>query len=175
MRVFLAVPIPEEVRERIVELQKELPQAGMKLVEPENLHLTCKFLGDVGEEKLQTIKAGLKLEGPFELTLKGVGVFPSRGYVRVVWVGAENGSKYVELQKSIDAQLHELGFKKEREYVPHLTLARVRKKVDGILEFLDKNQELALGKVRVDHVDLMESKLGPGGPEYTKLNEFVLE
>lgn len=172
MRCFLAVPISEEVRDRIVELQHSLP-GGLKLVEPENLHLTCKFLGDVSEEKVQDIKKALALEGPFGLTLKGIGVFPNPNYVRVIWVGAEDPEKYVELQKTIDEQLHEIGSKKERDYVPHLTLARVRRKLDE-LDFLEKNRDTVFGTVQVDHVDLMESRLGPGGPTYTKLTEFRL-
>ncbi len=172
MRCFLAVPISEEVRKKIVEFQHSLPD-GLKLVEPENLHLTCKFLGNVSEVELQEIKKKLSLNGAFELVLKGVGVFPNRNYIRVIWVGAEEPEKYIELQKKIDEQLASVGFKKEREYIPHLTLARVRRKLEDI-SFLEKNKEKVFGTVQVGHVDLMESKLGPGGPTYTKVAEFKL-
>lgn len=173
MRCFLAVQIPEDVRLRAVGLQKELP-AGLRLVEPQNLHLTCKFLGDVSERKVEEIKSSLKLKSPFDLVLKGVGVFPDEKYVRVVWVGAEEPKKYVELQKLIDEQLALLGFPKERDYTPHLTLARAKQRCEGVSAFLEKHRGDVFGTVPVRKVDLMESRLGPGGPAYSRIGEFAL-
>lgn len=170
MRLFIAVEIPEGIREKMGGLARGLPGEGLSRVKTENMHFTLKFLGEVGEEKLGEVKRILhSVEfSPFSVRMRGVGVFPNESYVRVVWAGAES-PEMEALAREVHSALEGM-FRKE-EFSAHLTLARVKRKVD-FREFLDKHREEEFGEFGVDKFILFESRLQPGGPEYRKLVEF---
>src|SRR4030042_1392569 len=93
MRLFVAVPVPGALKERLTGLCGELRQDGLAPVKPENMHLTLNFLGEVEEGKLSEITQKLEAVrfASFACSLKGLGVFPDEHYVRVVWAGWESG------------------------------------------------------------------------------------
>lgn len=181
MRLFLAVEISESIRARLVELQRGLP-GKLKLVEPENIHVTLKFLGETPEARAAEVQGALKgLGAPaFESEAKGVGVFPSPGNPRVLWAGVDRGAaEFVALSREVDRLLALLGFPREKRFVPHSTLARV-KFMDGagrarLRALLEAHRETAFGEWRVESVVLKRSVLTPRGPVYSDVGKFPLK
>lgn len=180
-RGFIAIEIP--AAPLIIDLEKTISKTGadVKLVEPENIHLTLKFLGDTDESKIDAIEKIIRgsVEGitPFPLTLKGTGVFPNEKYMKVLWVGIVNGDVLATIAKSIDEQLVPLGFKKEqRGFSAHLTIGRVRtaKNKDQLLDVIHKFEEQEFLTHEVNAVTLKKSDLTPKGPIYTTLREIPL-
>lgn len=182
VRAFLAVDADDELRERVCEIQDILrgADAQIKFVEPENLHFTLKFFGDVGEGKLRRIRGMVEetLKGyePFDLHVMGAGVFPSPRYIRVVWLGVENPGVFSELQRNLDMEFARLGFRKEREYVPHLTIGRVKgpRNREKLAALIGELENVDAGALRIDRVSLKRSELTPEGPVYSDLEVFRL-
>lgn len=184
MRCFVAVDLDQDLRDKVVDLQKELAGLDTKLVEPENLHFTLKFLGEVDEGVVNKIKGLLmKLaagEEPFKIDVGGVGVFPSEKFIRVVWLGAP---ELTNLQVDVNESLFSL-FKKEtpkqndakRQSVVHLTLARVRsqKYEDEILEFTGRNKNIKIGRMQVKNIKLKKSNVTMNGPVYEDVEIFEM-
>lgn len=174
MRCFVAVEIPEEVREGVEDLQGELRETGgdLNLVDPGQVHVTLKFLGDVEEERVPAVEEAVERAAapvePFEASYEGVGVFPSRSYVRVVWVGAE-GSGFSELASNLEDEMADLGFEREdRDFVPHATIARVKsgRVKDRIVGVVDSHEGEGFGGEVVRDVRLKSSRLEPDGAVY---------
>ena len=182
-RVFVAIDIDEEVRNRIVATQGQLEATGadVKLVEPPNIHVTMKFLGEVPEKKVGEITEALKRAiagtSKFDIGVKGMGVFPNLNYVRVVWAGVEEGKEeLVELQRKIEMELQKIGFRLERDFVAHLTIARVRtaKQKDRLAGFIKEMSGTEFGVSRALAVELKQSMLTPKGPIYSTLTKVEL-
>jgi 2'-5' RNA ligase len=181
--MFVAIEVEESVREKLVVIQEQLAKTGadLKLVEPENVHVTMKFLGEVPEEKTGAIADALKRAaagtGGFEAKVKGIDVFPGLNYIRVVWAGvAEGGEKFIELQRKIERELQPLGFRPEKDFVPHLTLARVRtaRGRDRLVAFVKEKEAEEFGATQVKAVELKQSTLTPSGPVYRTLARVEL-
>ena len=104
MRTFIAIELPETIKEYLKEIQKEL--TGIKASFVKDFHLTLKFLGEVSEDKIEKIEEKLKEVNfePFKVTLSNTGVFPSESYIRVVWVGLEPEDKIIEIQKKVNEE-----------------------------------------------------------------------
>lgn len=171
MRLFVAVPVPGELRERAAALGKELPRDGITPVRPENMHLTLRFIGEVGENEAGEIEKALEGVGfePFECELKGVGVFPNENYVKVVWAGCESGGKLEALAKAVADALR--GHPGDDRFSAHLTIARVKRKVD-LHDFLERHRADDIGTFTVSEFALVKSVLSPSGPEYATLAHF---
>ena len=174
MRLFIEVPLPEEIRQKLAGLGKEIEQEGIKLVKAENMHATLKFIGDVPEEKLGNIEARLREVGfrGFDCEVKGVGVFPNEDYIRVVWAGIESDGMMEKLAKDvIDATK---GYGKDERFSAHITIARVKRKTD-LKAFLDKHSDDEIGHFRADTFNLMQSELSREGPTYSVIASFQAE
>ncbi len=173
MRCFLALDIPDVLREKIIALQARLANLDVKLVEPENLHFTLKFLGEIDDAAIEKVSEKMKNLGtnPFAATIKGAGVFPSLSYMRVIWLGCPG---VAPLQQSVEESLSVL-FKKEKPS-PHLTLARVRspKDKDKLAAFIEKNKDTEIGSFIVDRMKLKKSTLTKKGPVYEDIAVFEL-
>jgi len=184
MRLFIAVTVPDDIKEQIVALQSDLrsARADIKWVEKDNFHVTLKFLGETAEEKLDGIVSALSSAladiKPFALSFAGVGAFPGVRAPRVVWLGINEGKEQLkEAAQRIDETLSKLGFAKEiREFSSHATLGRLRSaKNRGILaEKIQKYGEAAFGPFTVDHIDVMQSFLSPSGPRYQCLKSISI-
>lgn len=182
VRSFISIPCPESVKDRIIEVQKEIVGYGaMTPVGRENMHLTLKFLGDVNEKTLEEVKNTLNAVSDtpkFNATFIGLGVFPNQSYVRVIWVGIGEGStEMMELAGRIDEKLSAFGFGKDEKFHPHLTIARVKNVTDkgGLRDAIKKYSSTIFSSFSVEGIDLMESRLTPKGPVYSVLNEFKLK
>jgi len=186
IRAFIAVDIPEDVRAAIGEAQARLIRAatGVKVswTNTGNLHLTLQFLGYVEETVVEKIKGALETVArrhePFELPVRGAGVFPNENRPRVLWIGCEDDTGRLKaLAGAVQSAMQPLGFEPEhREFSAHLTLGRVKvPKPDAALtRALDSIKDTACGLMRVDAVHLFESQLHPDGSIYTKLSSHKL-
>lgn len=168
MRCFIGIPLTGQVRKELVLLQKKLGKAKthMKIVEPENLHITMKFLGETDEKKLEKTKNVLKglNDSVFEIKFTHLGAFPSKSYIRVLWAGIGKGK---EKLKSIHDKIAY-----EKAYEPHVTLARLKSRPDDmIMKTIEEKLDL---NMTVDRVQLIESVLSPTGPKYSKVFEVEL-
>lgn len=173
MRSFIAVDIKNEKIEAAVEELRKV-KADVKVVEPQNLHLTLKFLGEIPEDVIEKIyaamQASLKSFQPFSVSLRSIGVFPNLKYMRVVWIGFKEGrEKLIELQHSLDANLRKLNFKPENRFDPHLTIGRVKspRGKEELKNFVLKHKDTDFGSAVIDKVELKKSVLTPKGAVYS--------
>ena len=177
MRLFVAINIPDNIRNEIKNIQKSLDFPELKIVEPKNLHITIKFLGEVGEslkDKIIEVLRGIKFQ-KFEIGLSNIGVFPNEKYIKVIWIGCQS-SELVEFTKRVDMSLSKLGFELEKDYVPHLTLARVKKKPDEkLFKELNKIEGKFVGNFIVNDFLLKKSTLTRSGPIYEDIERFELD
>ena len=180
-RGFIALDLG--VPSKIMEIENEIKKTGanIKLVEPKNMHLTLKFLGDTNEELIDEIEKIIKesVEGiePFNIQLKGTGVFPNPNYIKVIWIGIQNGEQIIAIAQKIDEKISKLGFKKEkRKFSPHLTIGRVKsaKNKDKLITVLEKYKDIEFADIKIHSITLKKSDLTPKGPIYTNLKEIEL-
>ena len=181
IRVFLSVDIDDEgLLKEIESLQSDLDlqSAKMKLVERENIHFTWRFFGDTPSERVDAIHSelgNLEME-PFDITIGGVGAFPSTRRPRVIWVGVtQNHQLMKDLKTRTDSLLANLGYKIEsKKFIPHATIARVRTihDRDGIVDNLQRLSDRIVGKMKVNSLRMTKSTLTPTGPIYETLWEI---
>lgn len=185
MRIFVAVPVPDSVKQHARMLRNELgiSQADVKWVEYKNYHLTLKFLGEVHVDSLAAISASLTTAAEscpaFNLAAGSLGFFPNRQAPRVIWIGIKGElDKAAFLGERVDAYLAAQGFEAEKEHRFHLTLGRIRS-YDHKKELLKAAEELPgrskLTTFKVEQFQLMQSSLTAGGPVYTTLETFTLK
>mgnify|MGYP001202575620 CR=1 FL=1 len=175
-RGFIAIDI--ESNKKLIEFENEVKKTGtdLKLVEPKNVHITLKFLGDIEEtladELEKIIINAVKEMKSFDIQLKGTGVFPNNNYIKVVWLGIQNSKPIAEIAQRIDEQTSKIGFEKERRsFSPHLTISRVKtvKNKDQLLQVLEKYRDVEFADIKVDNIKLKKSELTPNGPIYTDI------
>ena len=169
MRLFVAVPIPEEMKIRLGILSEVIEQDGIVPVGADNMHITLRFIGesdraDEIEKKLKSISFER-----FDCELLGLGAFPSADYIKVVWTGIESGNALETLAKKVADRLK--GFGGDEKFSAHLTIARVKRKAD-LKNFLKKHEKDDFGRFTVANFQLIKSELGPQGPKYTILASF---
>ncbi|MBC8433378.1 MAG: RNA 2',3'-cyclic phosphodiesterase [Desulfobacterales bacterium] len=184
IRTFIAIELPEKIIDSIRRIQERLQPYGFNVrwVRPQNIHLTLKFLGNI--QKVQTEKINQAIFesahgfAPISIAAKGIGAFPSIKRPRVIWVGLVGQINQLQkLQKTLDEKLAANGFPKEkRKFKGHLTLGRVKNKIDpqrlfeAVKEFAGFESEPFV----TDTVALFKSELKPTGAVYTKLMETHL-
>jgi 2'-5' RNA ligase len=180
VRAFLAFDVNNEtVNKKLAHMQAQALQTGadLKLVEPENIHMTIRFLGDITLNMAEKIFEQMKRVQfkPFAVQLSGIGVFPSLSYPRVLWAGMALGAEQLQnVFNQIEPKLQNLGFPHERNaFSPHLTIARVRSARNKLQlsDFVTKNKRYDFGTVEVRCFRLKRSTLTPEGPIYTTLKE----
>jgi 2'-5' RNA ligase len=182
IRCFLAVKIPAETALRRV--LRELSEMGraLKAVEPENLHVTLKFLGPTDPELLPEIlklaESAASSQTRGQLTVVGLGAFPHLQRPNVVWAGLEGqAAKTLSvLAGQLEESLEPMGFaREERKFIPHLTLARVKAKPpDTLRQLVERHAKTDFGTATVEEIELIRSEPGPGGSIYTVLERCAL-
>ena len=184
MRVFLAVNLPDGVRRELHRSTRHIREAAQSVawVRAEQLHFTVRFLGEVSEELVSRLSEELApvlaTHEAFDIELAGAGAFPAVERPRVIWVGVHDPTRLQSLAAKVEGVVRALGFPAEaREFVPHLTLGRVKRPLSGTeLQALTR-AVIGYGArfaLRVTGVDLMSSVLRPQGPLYTMLHKFPL-
>jgi RNA 2',3'-cyclic 3'-phosphodiesterase len=187
MRTFIAIELPKEIKEYLAKLQQELKtaQADVKWVEPDNIHLTLKFLGEIDDTLLEKITAIIndvanKISA-FKLRINSLGAFPKIDSPRVIWVGVDAGDKEVkEIAGKLEEEIAKIGIPKEdRPFSSHITIGRTKsglnqqKLVQVLKDKFDlggKNPEFSASKIT-----LFKSTLSPKGPAYEILKEADLK
>jgi 2'-5' RNA ligase len=181
VRAFLAFDIEnQEVRKKLTDAQKLAVQTGadLKLVEPENIHMTIRFLGDITLNMADKVFEEMKKVqfAPFNVRINGLGVFPDLSYPRVLWAGITEGADQLKsVSSQLEPRLQSLGFTPDpKGFNPHLTIARVRsaRNKAQLAEFVTKNAKYDFGTVKAACMRLKRSELTPQGPVYSTLKEF---
>ncbi len=172
MRTFVAIEVSDQgVLNSISQVQAEL-NIKAKPVEIHNMHFTVQFLGEASEEMVRKISSELSsLEfTPFSVSFMGVGVFPKPSSPRVIWIGTNDGINELEkLAEMIRTKLSQIGFHPDKKFKPHVTIFRVKNKIEGMSDKLEKFSSYIFGKQTVSEIKLKKSELTPNGPIYTDL------
>ena len=189
IRAFIAVELPSGLKNELAELETQLKKASppvVKWVEPNSIHVTLKFLGEISEDSIEELMLAIEetAQGilPFQLEVRGVGAFPNLERPQVLWTGVKGElEKIAQLQKRIESNTEQLGSPREsRAFSPHLTLGRVRDEAGPnerrrLGKLLADTTFTALHNVDVDAVNLMKSQLTPGGAIYSCIGSVKLK
>lgn len=179
MRCFLAIELPEDIKARLQDIIQDAKRMGLaaSFCKPEQLHITLLFLGEKPDVQINTITEKMaKLQFPrFDVSVGGAGFFPSENYVRVFWAGAETRNN--ELQQLHNAVCSLLGEKPEKNFVGHITLARIKgtQNISELKRLKNALTEKKFGEFVADAVVLKKSVLTPAGAAYEDLNTFPLK
>lgn len=188
MRTFIAIQLPDEIKDFLATLQSQLKKTGadVKWVAQGNIHLTLKFLGEIDDKDLTSLNACLETiasrHSPFQASLKTVGAFPTLHAPRVIWASLDNGDQEVKkIAFDLEEQLEKLRFPKEdRPFSSHITLGRMRsginreklvKSLSELSECFDQRRY----EFTVSSITLFQSTLSPQGPHYEILSAASLK
>jgi 2'-5' RNA ligase len=199
IRAFLAVEFSEDLRKHIVQVQQDLNQRfaregskGVRIswVQPTSIHLTIKFLGDIDEQLVDSLREAIstliKAHSTVQIPMERIGAFPHPHQPRVLWVGpsdqwerGEDAKRLAVLHQAVEGCCRSFGFAPEdRPLSPHLTLARIKEGERQFGQTLSKSgvmdRPLSLESLPVETVVLMKSELRPTGSVYTKLWEVLV-
>ena len=188
LRLFIAIPIPEPVRDEIIRVQQELqplvPRSVVRWTKPDQFHLTLRFLGDVpadGVEDLkQLVNAVCRNARPVSLRAEGVGFFPNPHSPRVIWVGINDGEGcLMDLQKQIETAVGPFSAEPgERNFTGHVTLGRLKNpRPADTRDLAARAQSLEkrlFGEWPAHEIEIIRSELSPAGARYTSLAAFRL-
>jgi len=180
MRAFISINLSDTLHRAIRDLQNRLDGEirGMRWIPAENCHLTLKFLGETPEplvqplaEQLQSIQPSFD---PFPIEMGGIGQFPPRGPLSVLWIGVQSGQAALRaLEQAIQEVLDRSQVSFDRKpFSPHLTIGRPRRGEQPFLRHSTSHQAITLGSMQVAEFCLMESVLQPSGPIYTVRHRF---
>jgi len=184
MRAFIAIELPQQIKDSLSQIQKQLKESGadVKWVGPGNIHLTLKFLGEIDDEKIEKINGIIedtaRDKPSFKMHISSIGAFPKIDYPRVIWVGIDAGdSETKEVVKELEEKIQKIGIpKEERAFSSHITIARTRSALnrDKLVQKL-KIISPEFGKedleFKVTKITLFKSTLTPIGPIYEVLKE----
>lgn len=188
MRVFIAIDIDEQIRKALGRLQDELQskvdirKGDVKWVNPNSIHLTLKFLGEIQDKQVVDVcnitKEVAGRHENFELEVGTVGFFGGRS-ARVLWVGTgQDCDNLLQLQSDLEQQLAAVGWPKEtRKFSGHLTLCRIRNSKAGmkLAKLTEEYKDFKLGTIPAESVSVYQSQLTPQGPIYTTLGNYGLK
>lgn len=175
VRVFIAAEIPGEFRRDLGEVQNELKfsKARLSFVDPENAHITIKFIGEVSPDKVISIKKALEdVEfSPYDISFRGV-FFNNPSRPRVIWTSGNDEGKSSLLKSRIEDHLEPEGIAREkRKFRPHVTLARIKRFHPSLAGAVASLEDYDFGSFQVDSMSLKSSILKPTGPVYDDLME----
>ncbi len=180
-RGFIAIEVP--VTDQILRFQEDIKKttAQVKLVEPENIHITLKFLGDTPINQIEAIESIIKnaisSTKKHTIKLKGTGVFPNENYIKVIWIGIKDTNLIAQITESINTQCSTIGFQKDkRGFSAHLTIGRLKSSTgkEQIVDLLNSYKDTLFSEIVVNEIHLKKSTLTPKGPIYETLSTIPL-
>lgn len=184
MRVFIAIPLPPDVKAHLVTVQQEFRPLPVQAtwVRESGFHLTLTFLGEVAPKRIEAILSGMRETSrefhPFSLMVSGMGLFPHEARPRVLWVGIQDGTgQLAQLQQALETRLAQSGFPAEgRSFTPHLTVARLRSipRGEDFIACVRRHREDSFGPIDAHRLELIESQLHPSGARYSTLKAIEL-
>lgn len=181
MRTFVAIDLLPDMKRAVAKARDRLieqcPASSIRWTAPEHWHLTLAFLGEVTEARVTDVSTALDAFAtecrPFDLIVRGFGVFPPRGPARVIWLGIEDpDGGLADCHDRCEARLEPLGFPREdRAFSPHLTLARIKDARCGhtVRDIIERSAPVDLGLQPVRQVVLYHSTLARSGPVHTPI------
>lgn len=185
MRTFIAIELPKEIKEYLAGIQDKLKaaQADVKWVEPKNIHLTLKFLGDRDDKKIEKIKAIIEeitqSKNTFQICVSSLGAFPKISSPRVIWVGLDQGdAETINLAQGLEEKIAKIGIPKEdHPFSSHITIGRTRSglNVEKLAEMLTNMAGLMPQSFKAAKITLFKSTLTAYGPIYEALKEANLK
>ncbi len=183
MRTFIETPLDDQTKQEIlkrISSFSKLDLGEIKWQRNHQFHLTLCFLDEINQDRADRAADSLAMIAnrfqPFEIELKGLGVFPFRGRPRIIWLGIGKGSDHlIKLQNQLAANLKAKGFSLEkRQYIPHLTLARAKRaSADQIQELIRENRGLVVSQ-EIKELRLVKSRLLPKGVRYATIKSVRL-
>jgi RNA 2',3'-cyclic 3'-phosphodiesterase len=185
IRSFLAFELPPDIKRTVTLISEDARRSKLNVrwVKVDNIHLTVVFMGNVREDDVPSIKEAIKTvcieSGPFDISLKGVGVFPNARRPRIIWLGLDGEiERIASLRDGLQKQLRAFGIKEEeRMFRPHLTLGRFRKPNRGdprLDDIIARYKDHAGPVCRLEELIMFKSELKPGGAEYSRLGSWRL-
>jgi len=187
MRTFIAIELPGEIKNSLSHLQEQLKDAGadVKWVQPNNIHLTLKFLGEIDDKKLEKITKIIddtaKEKNKFQIRISSLGAFPKIDFPRVIWVGLDSGDKETKgIAKDLEEKIAKIGIPKEdRPFSSHITIGRTKSSLNRERLVQDLKNKAELGGEKLEFyatsITLFKSTLTPHGPIYEILKETNLK
>lgn len=187
MRLFVSIDLPRSLAAAVADVQDRFADAGgLRFVDPEQAHVTLKFLGETAEKRVPVVEEALENAvdaarvDPFEATVAGLGAFPSLDYISVVWAGVTaGGEQMTRLHDAVERETTGIGFEAEsHEFTPHVTLARMddargKEIVQRVVRDSSASDPL-IGSFPVEQIRLKRSTLTPDGPRYETVTRFGL-
>jgi 2'-5' RNA ligase len=183
MRLFVSADL-DGLAEGLSDVQSLLADAdGLRFTDPEQAHVTLKFLGETDPDRLDELSDSLTAAvdragvDPFTAEIGGLGVFPHLEYISVVWVGVREGAdQLTRLHDSLEDATTALGFDPEaHEFTPHVTLARMdHAGGKALIQDVVENRDPTVGTADVTEIRLTKSELTQDGPEYSTVERFKL-
>jgi len=176
MRVFVAIEISSnKIINSISKFQSKI-NIDAKPIEPNNLHFTLQFLGEISQdvaEKVMESLSSIKFSN-FTVNLKSIGVFPTLKFPRIIWIGTDEigGNLLIELAKKVENALTPLGFSADKPFKPHITVFRIKNKIGDISKEMDKFKLIDFGMQEITGFKLKQSVLSSKGPTYSDLMEI---
>lgn len=188
MRAFIAIELPREIKDLLARIQTQLKtaEADVKWAEPANIHLTLKFLGEIDEQKkesiIQIIKDTAEGKNSFSLRLSSAGAFPNTEYPRVLWIGIDEGSsETTKIAEELEEKLEKIGLPKDKKkFSCHITIGRVksgnnRLKLAGKIKKISAELNEKSLEFKAEKITLFKSTLSSKGPTYEAIHETNLK
>jgi 2'-5' RNA ligase len=181
VRAFLAIPLPEQLKDSISAFQQSLHAhwPDSRWIRPENLHLTLHFFFALEQETLEKIKVSvLSVKGcqqPFTVEVEGLGAFPNLHHPRILWLALKPEEQLRQLHSDCRKALSQVGVATEsRPYSPHLTIGRRRPGRSNLPALRYSVDHASVGQLHVDRLILFESRLRPDGAEHIPILTMTL-
>lgn len=175
MRAFIAIDLPFNIKNKIRQIQTRLKstEISAKWIKPENIHLTLKFLGNIEENQINEIKNIIKettyISKPFQVSFNNFGFFPNPKKPKVFFISLTDESTLKKFTNILEEKLEKLGFKKEKRFEAHITLARI-KNITNITNLVKEINNISFKKsFSINEIILFRSTLTQSGPIYAKV------
>lgn len=181
-RLFIAINLPAYVKSKFKEYQNKWYNLNVRWTKPENLHITLVFIGYVGDDEMLSIcdiaKEIGKNHDPFSIRFNKILFGPPNKPPRMIWAEGEISRKFADLQNDLERKIFHFsgafGRQDARVFKPHITLARIRQNIERDLQKIPDIEENINLEFSVNSIEVMESRLGKGGAEYTILESMDL-
>ena len=174
-RLFVAVRPPREMRDLLLNAMGGI--SGARWQSEDQIHLTLRFIGEVDRHQAGDVHAALGAihHPPFEIAISGLGLFGRRGQPETVWAGVSPHEPLSRLHKKVDQAMTRVGIAPDqRAYMPHITLARLKRSSGTIRDLIEQSGGLTSPPFRIDFFALFESELTPEGPVYSVIERYPL-
>jgi 2'-5' RNA ligase len=182
MRLFISIDLNDEIRSRIDKIESEMASKNVdvRFVEPKNIHITLKFLGEVGEDGVNNIvnkvSECVKHVKQFKLGIEGFGYFGTPKHVKILWIDVKEGrEELIKLIESLNKRLEHIR-RENHKPSPHITIGRVSsgRNREALLDETERLKHVKLGELNVNEIVLKKSTLTSSGPVYEDVKVFRL-